>query len=51
MWRVVFDQSNTVLIPKSKASSADAAKMEARLSIWVLTGSWLPVERVELVAE
>jgi len=44
LWRVVFDQSNAVLVT---ALSAESARLEARLSVWLSTGRMLPVERVE----
>ena len=47
MWRVVFDTSNSVLIPKAEAQTKEIAGLQAKLRIWVLTGRWLPYERVE----
>ena len=49
MWRVVFDSSSAVLIPVSEAPTDETAKLQAKLKMWVLTGNWLPVERVELI--
>ena len=46
-WRVVFGPSSAVLISKRMAPTPETASIEARLAIWLATGRWLSVQRVE----
>jgi hypothetical protein len=44
MWRVVFSHNSALIL---SGSSAEEAGRFARLVVLVLTGRWLPYERVE----
>jgi hypothetical protein len=46
MWRVVFDEQNSVCV---SANDSFEASIIGRFQAWMVTRQWLTVKRVELI--